>query len=574
MFTETLLNCNFFWVYGATALVAIALVVQFVIYLTDSHCIRGNGISGPLLAKFSDAWLGWVAAHGHRSEVVNDLHKKYGSFVRLAPNHVSICEPDAIPIIYGHGNGTIKSDFYDLFFQFRHNVFSTQSRAEHARKRKVISHVFSQKSVLGFEPYIRQHVSELLEQWDKLCEGGRKGISGNDGEGGWEGRLGRAWFNCKPWFSYWAFDVIGDLAFGAPFGMVRNGRDAAPVAVDQKVAMAEYGKGEYVNDAESVCAVREVPAVKVLDDRSEYAPSLGVLPPWFRPLIRQLPWFARQKDALRDFVGVAVAAVAKRLAFPTDRPDILSKLQQGKDEEGRPMGKEELTAEAFAQLIAGSDTIANSACATTYYVAANSRVQAKLQKELDEALGADVSDNPVTTYAQVKNLPYLEAVINEAMRIHSTAGLGLPRVVPDGGLTVCGKTFPKGTVLSVPMYSVHRDPEVWGADADVFRPERWFEDDLSKLQKSFHPFSFGPRACVGRNLAMTELLIIMSSIFRRFDIVLEQYNVSLHTTEGFIRKADDCRIGIKLRARTAIQDFRIGRMSHFACYVFLARVQR
>ncbi|KAL5480946.1 hypothetical protein ACEPAI_9887 [Sanghuangporus weigelae] len=481
MFAETLLDSNVSWVYiyAATALAAIALAAHLVPYLTDSHCIWGNGISGLLLARFSDAWLGWVAAHGHRSEVVNNLHKKYGPFVRLAPNHVSICDPDAIQSVYGHGSGTAKSDFYDAFLQVRYNVFSTRSRAEHARKCKVISHVFSQKSILESEPYVRQHVAELLEQWDKLCEGGRKGISGNDGEGGWEGRLGR------------------DLAFGSPFGMVRNGRDAAPVAVDQEGTMAKYGKGDYVDDTEPVCAVREIPAIKILNDRSEYSPSLGVLPLWIRPLIRQLPWFTKGKEAL----------------------------------------------------IGGSDTVANSSCAAAYYVAANPQVQAKLQKELDEALGTDVFDIPVTTYAQVKHLRYLEPVISEAMRIFFTAGLGLPRVVPEGGLTVCGKTFPEGTVLSVPMYTVHRGPEVWGADADVFRPKRWFENDLSKLQKCYHPFSFGPRACAGRNLAITELLIIISSIFRRFGVVLEQPNVPLYTAEGFTRKADDCRIGIKLRAR-------------------------
>ena len=117
----------------------------------------------------------------------------------------------------------------------------------------------------------------------------------------------------------------------------------------------------------------------------------------------------------------------------------------------------------------------------------------KLQKELDEALGVVNSDDPVTTFAQMKHLPYLEAVINEGMRIHATSGIGLPRVVPEGGLTVCGKSFPGGTIVSVPTYTVHRDPDVWGADADIFRPERWFERDPAKLQKYFLPFSFGPR---------------------------------------------------------------------------------
>lgn len=118
-------------------------------------------------------------------------------------------------------------------------------------------------------------------------------------------------------------------------------------------------------------------------------------------------------------------------------------------------------------------------------------MQEKLQKELDEALGA--TDDAVSHFEQVKRLPYLEAVINEALRLHSTSGVGLPRVVPEGGLTVNGIHFPQDTVLSVPTYTIHKDKKVWGDDVDVFRPERWFERDHAAMQKAFNPFSFGPR---------------------------------------------------------------------------------
>ena len=133
----------------------------------------------------------------------------------------------------------------------------------------------------------------------------------------------------------------------------------------------------------------------------------------------------------------------------------------------------------------------SSSCAIAYYLAANPEVQHKLQEELDAALGG--VDDPVISYEQAKRLPYLEAVINEGLRIHSTSGLGLPREVPPGGLTVCGRYFPEGTILSVPTYTIHRDPGVWGSDVDIFHPERWFERDKTELQKAFNPFSFGPR---------------------------------------------------------------------------------
>lgn len=133
----------------------------------------------------------------------------------------------------------------------------------------------------------------------------------------------------------------------------------------------------------------------------------------------------------------------------------------------------------------------SSSCAITYHLAHNPRVQAKLHKELDDALGAE--DLTVSTFEQVKRLTYLEAVINESLRIHSTSAMGLPRLVPAGGLTIRGKYFPANTVLSVPSYTIHRDKTVWGEDADDFRPERWFEQEQQAIQKTFNPFSFGPR---------------------------------------------------------------------------------
>jgi benzoate 4-monooxygenase len=133
----------------------------------------------------------------------------------------------------------------------------------------------------------------------------------------------------------------------------------------------------------------------------------------------------------------------------------------------------------------------SSSCALAYYLAANQDAQAKLQEELDQAFVAE--DDLVATFDLVKRLPYLEAVINETLRIHSTSGIGLPRIVPPGGVTVGGRFFPEGTILSVPSYTIHRDPAAWGEDVEAFRPERWFERDKDVLQAAFNPFSYGPR---------------------------------------------------------------------------------
>ena len=77
-------------------------------------------------------------------------------------------------------------------------LFSTRDRVEHSRKRKIISHIFSQKSVGEFEPQIRLHVSNLVKQWDRLFDMAVKGMSGTDGQGGWRGEDGRLWLDCLP----------------------------------------------------------------------------------------------------------------------------------------------------------------------------------------------------------------------------------------------------------------------------------------------------------------------------------------------------------------------------------------
>ena len=205
-----------------------------------------------------------------------------------------------------------------------------------------MSHVFSQKNVLAFEGNARMALTKLLAQWDKLYNGGVNNLSGKEGEG-WFGRDGRVWFDVLPWYNYLAFDIIGDLAFGAPFGMLDAAKDIAPVAI------TEPG---------SPLKTIYIPAVQILNSRGDFSASMGVLPPWVRPLIKRIPWYARGQQAVKHLAGVAIAAVETRLADPnaSERGDLLAKLQEGKDEDGNPMGKEELTAEALTQLIAGSDT--------------------------------------------------------------------------------------------------------------------------------------------------------------------------------------------------------------------------
>ena len=142
----------------------------------------------------------------------------------------------------------------------------------------------------------------------------------------------------------------------------------------------------------------------------------------------------------------------------------------------------------------------------------------------------------------------LDTVIKETLRIHSTSSLGLPRIVtyPEG-VTILDHHFPTGTVLSVPAYTIHHSKEVWGSDADEFRPERWDKDSFTEKQKAaFIPFSYGPRACVGRNVAEMELALITATVFKNFEFELRQDG--FQTREGFLRKPLGLTVGMRRRA--------------------------
>lgn len=199
-------------------------------------------IPAPFPAAWTNLWLLYQARRGRRFLAVHEAHKKLGKLVRLQPHHVSIADADAITQVYGHGNGFLKSEYYDAFVSIRRGLFNTRDRAEHTRKRKTVAHTFSAKSVLQFEQYIHHNLAMLQKQWDTRADSVK---------GGWYQ------MDALNWFNYLAFDVIGDLAFGAPFGMLEKGRDEAEVSIGGKITYA--------------------PAIEVLNRRGEVSGYVGYL---------------------------------------------------------------------------------------------------------------------------------------------------------------------------------------------------------------------------------------------------------------------------------------------------------
>ncbi|KAJ9650162.1 hypothetical protein H2198_010524 [Neophaeococcomyces mojaviensis] len=181
---------------------------------------------------------------------------------------------------------------------------------------------------------------------------------------------------------------------------------------------------------------------------------------------------------------------------------------------GRVLTEDEAVEEAMGIAFAGSGTTSTTLVYLLYNLSLPENIshQQKLREEL-RAAGE--------TLHQLQNLPYLNAVIKETMRLNPTIISTLPRVLDvDLPLAKTGFALPAGTIVGMQNYVHHRDASIF-PDPECFRPERWLGNcDLA--ENSITPFSLGPRNCIGQNLARAELYLAVSRIFRQLSLTLSK----------------------------------------------------
>lgn len=188
------------------------------------------------------------------------------------------------------------------------------------------------------------------------------------------------------------------------------------------------------------------------------------------------------------------------------RPDMLNSFIR----HGVPQS--ELVSESLLQIIAGSDTTATAIRATLLYIMTHPPCYRALQEEIDTAIRAGRVSSPVKD-AEARQLPYLQAVIKEGMRIWPPATALQPKVVPPGGdaVEVDGRSVfvPGGTGIGYCVWGLQHSKDVFGDDADDFRPERWLiaeGDRMARMLRTIELiWGYGKYQCLGKNVAMMEL---------------------------------------------------------------------
>jgi cytochrome P450 len=166
-------------------------------------------------------------------------------------------------------------------------------------------------------------------------------------------------------------------------------------------------------------------------------------------------------------------------------------------------------------MFAGADTTGNTLMLGTYYLLKNSITYKKLKEEL-KSCWPELSEVP--QLRQLEQLPYLNAVIKEALRMSSGVVSGLLRVVPEGGAKIASHYVPAGAIVSCGSTFVHYNSSLF-PNPHEFQPERWL--DQPGLDQWLVAFSRGPRSCLGVNLAWMELRLSFAHFFRRFDMELD-----------------------------------------------------
>lgn len=175
--------------------------------------------------------------------------------------------------------------------------------------------------------------------------------------------------------------------------------------------------------------------------------------------------------------------------------------------EGKPLDLDYIRAETLLILLAGADTTGTAFGAITYYVMTNPTVYEKLIDELDGATRAgNISAMPQYTEV-LKHCPYYIACVRETLRLCPSVPSIFPRQVSKGGLELWGKHAPEGTEVTCNPWHLHRNKQIFGDDAHVFRPERWLEstEKANMFLKYIFTFGYGSRICLGKDLAMMEL---------------------------------------------------------------------
>ncbi|GAP88827.1 putative cytochrome P450 [Rosellinia necatrix] len=437
-----------------------ALFTSMLIYRAFFHPLRH--FAGPRLARLSQFYHFFhIRAKVDNYRHLDRLHQKYGEYVRVGPNLLSISDPDMIEIMFHPQSNFHKAEWYDIANPLL-NLVQLRDRSEHDRRRR---HgwdlAFTTRALRSYDSRVIKYADQFVAQMQR--------------------RIGQA-VNVTDWLEWYAFDVMGDLAFGRSFKALENGK--SHIYIDTMHATSALPLG-----------------------------CLGTLPWVVQTMTALVP---ARLNPFMTLVRYSDECIEERKQRKPEEPDIMTPILAAGPFYPDPKADALLlVGDARLIIIAGSDTSASALIHSFYELGRDANVVRKIREELEQH---GIRNDDTFSITQLQYLEYLNAFINETLRMHPTNPGGLFRLTPPGGVKIGGHYLPGGVKVVNPHFSVLRSPKAF-VSPNEFIPERWTtRPELVLNKKAFCPFSLGRYACIGRNLALNELRAVISKSVLEFDI--------------------------------------------------------
>ncbi|KAJ7137801.1 cytochrome P450 [Mycena epipterygia] len=451
-------SARLIWSY---AVFLVSLSISIIAYrLSPFHPLAQY--PGPTIDKISKLWGVWIACRGYRYLYEKKLHDVYGPYVRVGPNEISVSDAAAVSEILGFG-GLDKGRAYQVG---RHSstppsILSLVGEA-HAAKRRVWNRAMTSAAIRDYDPLVSKRATQLIS------------------------RLGEqnGTIDLVAWFDLFALDLMGDLAFGGGFEMLRDGKDVQSLGARIQGYMT--------------------------------ASALSSQITWIVPTLHLFPQVGRMIQEFNDFGQELALGRMKNGGAGTQ--DLWYHLADEAGLEKQKPTLENSAADGIIGIVAASDTTASALSSLVWFLLSDPECYRRVQLELDTVF-VD-GDNPLDVSKHTQ-LQLLSACINETLRLHPPVPTSGPREVPDtGGKDIAGRFFPPGTSIWTPPYTLHRNPAYFFPYTDQFVPDRWLPGaNFAKHEPSaFIPFSLGPANCVGQKFARRELLMVVSLLLKSFHL--------------------------------------------------------
>ncbi|OJD29661.1 toxin biosynthesis cytochrome p450 monooxygenase [Diplodia corticola] len=472
---------------GAAAAVLLLLFLSLrAVYRLLLHPLRA--FPGPASRAVSHIPHALSTLSGHLPRDLTSLHAKYGEAVRTSPDMVSFSAPEAWNDIYGHSTRQRFQKWGMTRSQAGVDHILCANDADHARQRRTINHAFSEKALRAQEGILMAYVDGLTQGLERRAGAGAAAV------------------NVKEWLEWTAFDIIGELAFGEPFGCLADAQYHPWVAL----------------------LFPFIKALSFLGVARLYQP--------FTPLIVGL----MPKDAIRQrmqHIKLSAAKVHARLAAgeQPDRSDFWTYILRHNGDEKKGMSLAEMESNAGIFITGGSETVATALCGILYLLAKNPVAMRALRDEVTAAFARKEDIDMIG----VAGLKVLHATICEGMRIYPPVPAGLQRFAPAGGAVVAGHFVPEGTIVNVSQQPAYHSAANFFRP-EAFLPERWLPSAppafANDRKDAFQPFSTGPRNCVGKNLALAEMKLVLARLVWQFGWELADDGFALDAQKVFIMR--------------------------------------